>query len=114
MEENNKKVRVPVFVPEFTEEMKNAAVNAFQNEKFVMGESVYKFEEEFAKYTGTKLAVSVNSGNAALHLSLLALGINNKSSVILSYSIYLISPVFFMDEAFNRCPEQNNLPGVQV
>ena len=67
MEETNKKFRVPFFVPEFTEEMKNAAVNAFQNEKFVMGESVYKFEEEFAKYIGTKFATSVNSGNAALH-----------------------------------------------
>ena len=43
MEETNKKFRVPFFVPEFTEEMKNAAVNTLQNEKFVMGESVYKF-----------------------------------------------------------------------
>ncbi len=91
MEETNKKFRVPFFVPEFTEEMKNAAVNALQNEKFVMGESVYKFEEEFAKYIGTKLAVSVNSGNAALHLSLLALGINNKSSVITSTNSFIAS-----------------------
>ena len=89
MEETNKKFRVPFFVPEFTEEMKNSAVNALQNEKFVMGESVYKFEEEFAKYIGTKLAVSVNSGNAALHLSLLALGINNKSSVITSTNSFI-------------------------
>ena len=91
MEENNKKNRVPFFIPEFTEEMKNAAVNAFQNEKFVMGESVYKFEEEFAKYIGTKFATSVNSGNAALHLSLLALGINNKSSVITSTNSFIAS-----------------------
>ena len=91
MEEDNKKIKVPFFIPEFTEEMKNAAVNALQNEKFVMGESVYKFEEEFAKYTGTKLAVSVNSGNAALHLSLLALGINNKSSVITSTNSFIAS-----------------------
>ena len=91
MEEDNKKIKVPFFIPEFTEEMKNAAVNALQNEKFVMGESVYKFEEEFAKYTGTKFAVSVNSGNAALHLSLLALGINNKSSVITSTNSFIAS-----------------------
>ena len=89
MEETNKKFRVPFFVPEFTEEMKNAAVNALQNERFVLGESVYKFEEEFAKYIGTKFATSVNSGNAALHLSLLALGINNKSSVITSTNSFI-------------------------
>ena len=30
MEENNKKNRIPFFIPEFSEEMKNAAVNALQ------------------------------------------------------------------------------------
>ena len=45
MEEDNKKIKVHFFIPEFSEEMKNAAVNALQNEKFVMGESVYIFEE---------------------------------------------------------------------
>ena len=34
--------------------MKNAAFDAMENEKFVLGESVYKFEEEFAKYCNTE------------------------------------------------------------
>jgi perosamine synthetase len=48
---------IPLANPIFNEEMKNAAVNALQNEKFVMGESVFKFEEEFAAYCGVKRAV---------------------------------------------------------
>ena len=69
-------MKIPFFVQEFTDEMEEAAVNALRNESFVNGESVSKFEEEFARYIGTKYAVSVNSGNSALQLSLMALDID--------------------------------------
>lgn len=68
--------------PVFTEEMKNAALEAMQNEFFVLGESVYKFEEEFAKYIGTKYAISVNSGTSALSLSLIALGVRPGDNIM--------------------------------
>ena len=55
--------------PVFTEEMKEAAVDALENEYFVMGESVYKFEEELARYTGTKYAISIKYSQRQ-HLSL--------------------------------------------
>jgi perosamine synthetase len=55
--------------------MKGAAVSALQNERFVGGESVHKFEEEFARYCGTRFAVSTASGTAALVLSLIAEGV---------------------------------------
>ena len=42
--------------------MEEAAIHALRNESFVGGESVSKFEEEFAQYIGTKYAVSVSSG----------------------------------------------------
>jgi len=69
-------MKIPFFVQEFTNEMEEAAIDALRNESFVNGESVSKFEEEFARYIGTKYAVSVNSGNSALQLSLMALDIN--------------------------------------
>ena len=69
-------MKIPFFVQEFTDEMEEAAVSALRNESFVNGESVSKFEEEFARYIGTKYAVSVNSGNSALQLSLMALDID--------------------------------------
>ena len=82
---------IPFFVPEFTKEMENAAIDALKNETSVMGESVAKFEEEFARYIGTKYAISVNSGNAALQLSLISLGINEKSKVITSTNSFIAS-----------------------
>ena len=69
-------MKIPFFIQEFTDEMEEAAINALRNESFVNGESVSKFEEEFARYIGTKYAVSVNSGNSALQLSLMALDID--------------------------------------
>ena len=82
---------IPFFVPEFTKDMENAAINALRNEKFVMGESVAKFEEEFARYIGTKYAISVNSGNSALQLSLLSLNIAEESKVITSTNSFIAS-----------------------
>ena len=84
-------MKIPFFVQEFTEEMENAALEALRNESFVGGESVSKFEEEFAKYTGTKYAVSVNSGNSALQISLMSLGISNKSKVITPTNSFIAS-----------------------
>jgi len=64
--------KIPLANPVFDEEMKEAAVAAMQNERFVLGESVYKFEEEFAKYCGTRFAVATASGTSALILSMIA------------------------------------------
>ena len=47
-----------------------------------MGPETEQFESEFAEYLGAKHAVAVSSGTAALHLSLLALGIGPGDEVI--------------------------------
>jgi perosamine synthetase len=74
--------RIPLAWPVIDGEMKAAALAALDNEKLVMGESVYKFEEEFAQYCGTKHAVSTASGTAALSITIEALGIGGGSEVI--------------------------------
>ena len=84
-------MKIPFFVQEFTQEMEDAALDALRNEQFVSGESVSKFEDEFAKYVGTKHAVSVSSGNGALHLSLLALRLPNNSKIITSTNSFIAS-----------------------
>jgi len=84
-------MKIPFFVQEFTDEMEEAAVNALRNESFVGGESVLKFEEEFARYIGTKYAVSVNSGNSALQLSLMALDISADSKVATPTNSFIAS-----------------------
>jgi perosamine synthetase len=84
-------MKIPFFVQEFTDEMEEAAIHALRNESFVGGESVTKFEEEFGQYTGTKYAVSVSSGNSALQISLMALGISNKSKVVTPTNSFIAS-----------------------
>jgi len=84
-------LKIPFFVQEFTDEMEDAAIHALRNESFVGGESVTKFEEEFAKYIGTKYAVSVSSGNSALQISLMALEIGDKSKVITPTNSFIAS-----------------------
>jgi len=84
-------MKIPFFVQEFTNEMKEAAIDALRNESFVNGESVSKFEEEFARYIGTKYAVSVNSGNSALQISLMALDISTDSKVATPTNSFIAS-----------------------
>lgn len=46
------------------------------------GPKVHKFEEMFKKYKGSKFAIALNSCTAALHLSLLTIGIKSNDEVI--------------------------------
>jgi perosamine synthetase len=62
--------------------MEEAAVNALHNEMLVGGESVNKFEDEFARYIGTDYAAAVNSGSSALLLTFYSLGIKPCEKVV--------------------------------
>lgn len=50
--------------------------------RFILGEELISFEEEFARYCGVKYAIGVGSGTEALHLSLLACGVELGDEVI--------------------------------
>src|SRR3990172_12826621 len=82
---------VPLTLPVFDEEMEAAALNALRHERFVLGEDVFKFEEEFARYVGSKFAVSTSSGTNALQIALLALGVGNGSEVVTSAYSFIAS-----------------------
>ena len=82
---------VPLAAPVFDEEMEAAAVNAFHCERFVLGEDVFKFEEEFARYVGTKFGVSTSSGTNALQIALLTLGIGRADEVVTSAFSFIAS-----------------------
>jgi len=85
------KILIPLAKPFFDKEMRDAALEALQNERYVLGESVFKFEEEFAAYCRTKHAVSTSSGTAALHLSLLATGVKPGDQIITSPASFVAS-----------------------
>jgi perosamine synthetase len=74
--------KIPLMRPIVDQEMLQAALLSLQNEKLVMGESVYKFEEEFARYCGVRYAVSTASGTAALQIALQSMGIEGSDEVI--------------------------------
>ena len=74
--------KIHLMWPEVDKEMIEAAMYALQNEKMVMGESVFKFEEEFAKYIGVRHAISTNSGTTALFLALLGSRLKKRSKIL--------------------------------
>ena len=77
------KFKIRVAEPNITEEDAKAVYQAIK-ENCLSGSGPYnkQFEDEFSKYIGTKNAIAVNSGTAALHLSLEVLGIKNGAEVI--------------------------------
>jgi len=61
----------------------DAAINSvIQQGQFILGPDVQAFEKELAAYCGTRFAVGVASGTDALHLALLACGIEPGNEVI--------------------------------
>lgn len=69
-----------------------------QNSSFVIGPEVKAFEREFADFCGTKHCVALSSGTAALHLGLLALGVQADHEVITSPNSFLATA-----EAISYC-----------
>lgn len=82
---------VPFFIPQFTPAMRQAAIDALDNEFYILGDSVERFEEAFASYIGTKHAVSVSSGTDAIQLTLQALGISSGDEVLTSPTSFIAS-----------------------
>ena len=56
--------------------------DVMENTAFVSGPFTQKFEEEFAEFCGAKYCIAVNSGTSALHVALLAHGIQPDDEVI--------------------------------
>jgi perosamine synthetase len=84
--EENLKTPISQAKPILLPDMEEAAIDALTNDKFVGGENVFKFEEEFARFIGTKYAVALNSGTAALDFILMALGIQSQKIVTSTWS----------------------------
>lgn len=84
----------PLFGPEEKEEVSKALDSGW----VTLGPRVKQFEENFAKYVGTKYAVAVNSCTAAIHLSLMAAGIKPGDEVITTAFTFIatINPIIHM------------------
>jgi len=60
-----------------------------QGASFILGEEVAAFEKEFAAYCETKYCVALNSGTSALHLALLAIGVQGGDEVITTANTFI-------------------------
>ena len=67
---------------EIKSEIDEAVLNALEATQFILGPNVQRFEEEAAAFLGVKHAVSLANGTEALHLALLACGIEKGDEVI--------------------------------
>jgi dTDP-4-amino-4,6-dideoxygalactose transaminase len=63
-------------------EIDAAVMRVLESSHFVLGEEVEAFENEFADYCQVNYAIGVNSGTSALHLALLAAGVEAGDEVI--------------------------------
>jgi dTDP-4-amino-4,6-dideoxygalactose transaminase len=70
-------------------EMDQAISEVIESTRFVGGERVERFEQAFAEYCGSKYALGMNSGTAALHLALMALGLKPGQEVILPANTFM-------------------------
>ncbi len=73
---------IPYGKQNITQEDIDSVVKTLKSDFLTQGPKVKEFEDDFKKFTGAKYSVAVSSGTAALHLSCLALDVNNKSKVI--------------------------------
>jgi dTDP-4-amino-4,6-dideoxygalactose transaminase len=73
---------LPFHVPEIAEDEIQAVVETLRSGWLTTGSKVKQFEEDFASYVGSRHAVAVNSGTAALHLALEAIGLQEGDEVL--------------------------------
>ena len=73
---------LPFCPPSIGEEEISEVIDTLRSDWITTGPKVKQFEEDFAQFVHAPDALAVNSGTAALHLALLALGIGAGDAVI--------------------------------
>src|SRR2546430_257748 len=74
--------RLPFAVPDLSESEIKAVVDVLRSGWLTTGPVAKEFESEFAKRLGAQHAIALNSGTAALHLALDAIGLTSNDEVI--------------------------------
>ena len=88
MHEIRKKLDIPLALPYFDEEEIKEIKEVLDSGWVSQGPKTKEFEEAFAKYVGAKYAIAVTNCTAALHLSLLAIGVGKGDEVLVADFTY--------------------------
>jgi dTDP-4-amino-4,6-dideoxygalactose transaminase len=73
---------VPLSRPPVDDEIKAAVLAAIDSRQYILGPECRAFEQEFARYVGTKHAVLSSSATAALWMALRAIGVKSSDEVL--------------------------------
>ncbi|PKP54556.1 MAG: aminotransferase DegT, partial [Candidatus Altiarchaeales archaeon HGW-Altiarchaeales-3] len=73
---------IPIAKPLIGKEEQKAVLEVLKSGVIAQGKKVEEFEQKFADYCSAKYAAAVNSGTAALHVALIAMGIKEGDEVI--------------------------------
>jgi perosamine synthetase len=111
--------QVPVARPEFGEAETQAVLAVMRSGWLTQGATVSEFERAFARFCGARLGVATNTGTAALHVALLALGVGPGDEVITTplSCIASANPILFTGARpvfADVDPETFNLEAAQV
>ena len=77
------KIKFPAYEPWISKEDEKIISKTLKQSMLTLGPQLEKFESDFCKYSKAKYAVAVSNCTAALHLSLMALGIKENDEVII-------------------------------
>lgn len=77
-------MKIPLSQPDITDLERKAVLEVLETPCLSLGAKLLELEKEIARYVGRRYAIAVNSGTAALHLIIRALGIKDNDEVITS------------------------------
>lgn len=91
-------MEIPLSKMHIDEQTQEAVLAVLTSGRYINGQNLRAFEEEFADFCGTKYAVGVSSGTSAILLSLMALGIGKEDEVIVPSHTFIATatPAKFM------------------
>ncbi len=75
-------MNIRLFKPSLGEEELNNIKDSFDRSWIGLGPKVAEFEEKWADYVGSKIAIGLNSATAALHLALRVFGLKKGKKVL--------------------------------
>ena len=77
------KIKFPAYEPWISKEDEKIINKTLKQSMLTLGPQLEKFESDFCRYSKAKYAIAVSNCTAALHLSLMALGLKENDEVII-------------------------------
>ena len=77
------KIKFPAYEPWISKDDEKIISKTLKQSMLTLGPQLEKFESDFCKYSKAKYSIAVSNCTAALHLSLMALGIKENDEVII-------------------------------